>query len=217
MLAEPLRPASTPEFDALVPQPGESPMDALSRVGDSIVPTVAGDEDKDSRKDKKLPKQLAALVALRAQGFDNAEIAQRLGVSRQKVYSLIAKARKTYGWDDLADKLANVAVPIAVDNVIRHLEHEQTEGALKMGMSTMTRSTLSGVGMFKSHAAAKVETKSEHRHVLRVEIMLPTLPPGDQGTGQVPGVLATPRRAQLPPHPTPAATVIEGEVIHAGK
>jgi hypothetical protein len=213
-LVDPNPPAETPESQALAPAPGEAPMDALARVGDGIVQEFGGSDDKDDRKNKKLPRQLAALVALRAQGFDNYEIAEKLRVTPRKLKALIAKARKEYGWSDLAAKLADVAIPLAVDSMIAHIEHEGSKAGVLSGSSTMTRAALAGVGVFKSHSAAKVETKSEQTKILRVEIALPELPPGDQGLYAVGGsVLATPRRALLSAVSTPAASVVEGEVV----
>lgn len=211
-------PAPTPELEALTPINGERPMDALARVGDGIVQEFGGGDDKDARKNKKLPRQLAALVALRAQGYDNHEIADKLRVTPRKLKALIAKARKEYGWSDLADQLAHVAIPLAMESTIKHLEHEASAAGVAEGRSTVTRATLAGVGVFKSHSAAKVESKSEETKILRVEIALPELPPGDQGLCAAGGnVLATPRRALLPAATTPAASfsapVVEGEVV----
>lgn len=207
-------PAPTAEYTAISPQPGESAMDALARVGDGIVTEFGGSDTRDSRKNKKLPKQLAALVALRAQGFDNKEIADRLRVSPVKLRTLIKKARQEYGWSDLAEQLAHVAVPQAMSNVIRHLEHEGSDPAVKLGMSTMTREIARGVGILKNHTAVKQETRSESTNVLRVEIVMPEMPPGVQGPLIAEGsVTATPRRALPLAHPAPVASVVDGEVV----
>jgi predicted transcriptional regulator len=190
-------------------------MDALARVGEGIVSEVGGSDSKDpSRKNKKLPRQLAAVVALRAQGYDNREIAEKIGETTQKVTRLIMKARKEYGWSDLHEQLVHRAVPQAMENVIRHLDHEGSEAGIKQGMSTMTRATVAGVGIFKSHSAAKVEQKSESTNVLRVEVVLPQLPPGVQALALSEGsVLATPRRALPAPDSTPVAPILDGEVV----
>ena len=215
-------PAPTPEYDALAPRGTEAPMDALARVGDDILKEFGGgDERKDaSRKNKKMPKQLAALVGLRAQGFDNAEIAQRLGVTPRKLTALIAKARKEYGWSDLAEKIAHVAVPRAVDNVIRHLEHEGSDIAALNGQNLMTRTVLAGTGVFKTHSAVKQTSKTESLNVLRIEIAGlggSELSGGSTGAGSIEGVLATPRRAvssgENAPALPPAASVIDVEVV----
>lgn len=225
-LPSPQTPAPTPEFAALTPQVGEDAMEALARVGESIVQDAKGSDTKDARPNKKMPRQLAALVALRAQGFDNYEIAERLGLTRlatdgravpdyRKLNALVARARREYGWSDLDQKLADVAVPLAVESAIRHLEHEGSALGIMEGMSTMTRATLTGVGLFKNHSAVKQETENRNTNVLRVEIVLPQLPPGDSRLGISDGsVLATPRRALV--HPglaTPAAPIVEGEVV----
>ncbi len=213
MQTSPWPPAPTPELVALSPLPGESGLDALTRVGDGIVTEAGGSDAKDSRKDKKLPRQLAALVALRAQGFDNTEIAEKLGVDKRKLKSLINKAMRDYGWSDMADKLANVAVPLAMESVIKHLEHESTQMARVNGQHTMTRDVMKGVGIFKSHSAVKQESKSENTNILRVEVILPTLPPGVQALQIADGsILATPRRALAIAESIPAAS-IDGEVI----
>lgn len=208
-------PAPTPELDALTPAAGESPMDALARVGDGIVSEFGGDDKKDpSRKNKKLPRQLAALVALRAQGFDNAEIADKLGVTRQKLTALITKARKEYGWSDLADQIAHRAVPQAVENVVKHLDYEGTAAAQKLGQHQMTREVLKGVGVFKTHSAVKQESKNETTNTLRVEIVMPELPPGVQALSLTEGsVFATPRRALPPAESVPGASIVDGEVV----
>ena len=129
-------------------------MDALARVGEEIAQEFGGSDTRDpSRKDKKLPKQLGALVALRAQGFDNAEIGEKLGISRQKLVALIAKARKEYGWSDLGDRIAHRAVPQAVENIIKHLDYEGTDEAVKKGQNTMTLNTTRGVTYYYRVAA----------------------------------------------------------------
>lgn len=201
-------PASTEEFAALSPLEGETPGDALARVGDGVV-TALG-----VTPDKKLPRQLAGLIVLRTQGFDNREIADRLGVSVPTIKRWIAKARREYGWSDLSDKLMHTALPQAVDNIVRHLEYEGTDAAIANDQSTMTRELAKGLGTFKSHQAVKSEKVKTSIQVLKVQI---ELPPGVQGTNAlVEGVLATPRRA-LPiatAHPAPAAPpVIDAEVI----
>lgn len=199
-------PSPTDEYVALEPRDGEDPLDALARVGDGIVTDAGGSDTRDTRKNKKLPRQLAALVALRAQGFDNVEIAERLRVSPQKLRALVAKARKEYGWSDLGDQIAHVAVPQAVANVIKHLEYEGSAAGVLRNESTMTRATLAGTGMFKTHSAVKQESESRQTNILRVEIALPELPPG-QALAAIDGVLATPRRARLC-ESVPAASVV---------
>ncbi len=184
-------------------------------MGEGIAAEVGGDETKDSRKNKKLPKKLAALVLLRTQGFDNKEIADKLKVTPRTVKALIAKAMREYGWSDMNDTLMNVAVPMAMESVLKHLEHEATPMAVVNGQSVMTRATMAGTGQFKSHSAIKQESKSENTNVLRVEVVLPTLPPGTALALADGSVLATPRRA-LPSVvdavPSPAATYIDAEV-----
>lgn len=162
---------------------------------------------------RKLPRQLAGLVALRAQGFDNKEIADRLRVSVVTLRRLIKKARTEYGWNDIGEQLTDVALPQAVSNVIKHLDHEGTPEAIASGQHAMTREIARGLGALKTHSAVKQETVKKSIQVLRVQI---ELPPGVQGAmdAVVDGVLATPRRALLPASsPTPAASIVDGEVI----
>lgn len=215
-LVSPYPPESTPEYDALTPRDGERGQDALARVGEEIAQEFRGDDQRDSRKNKKMPRMLAALVLLRAQGFDNREIADRLQVSTSTLKKLITKARREYGWNDLGERLVNVALPQAVENVEKHLEYEGTEAAIRADQSTMTREITKGLGIFKTHAAVKSETKQTKIQVLKVEVTLPQLPPGDPGMAAISAgsVLAAPRRAQLvASHPTPAA--IDAEVVDA--
>ena len=211
MLTTALPPDETPEFASLAPLAGESPLDALARVGEGL---VAGSDTKDKRKNKKMPRQLGALVVLRAQGFDNKEIADKLDISPRRLKALIASARAEYGWNDLESKLLDVAVPLAMESAIAHTEYEATAAGVALGRSTMTRALLNGVGMLKSHTAAKQEIKSETVNVLRVEITLPQMPPGAQTTGStIDGVLATPRRALVSGVDSVPVASIDGEVL----
>ena len=123
---------------------------------------------------------------------------------------------KEYGWSDISDTLTNVAVPLAMESVLKHLEFEGSALGVIKGTSTMTRATMSGTGNFKSHSAVKQESKSENTNILRVEIALPTLPPGTQSLTLRDGsVLATPRRAlpSIADDPAPAVPFLEAEVV----
>lgn len=204
-------PAPTPEFESLTPAPGEHGLDALARVGDSVAQELA------VTPKKKLPRQLAGLIVLRTQGFDNKEIADRLNITPQALKRLIKKASVEYGWNDVSEQLIGVAIPQAMSNLNKHLDHEGTPEAIANGVNTMTRETLRGAGVFKTHSAVKQETKKTVQ-ILKVEITMPTLPPGDQGASQVEGVLATPRRALPDANPTSAATlpVIDAETVPVG-
>lgn len=190
-------PAPTPEYEALVPEPGEAGLDPLTRIGTGLATEAGGSDDKDPTRDNKnLPKQLGALMTLRAQGFDNTEIAKQLGVKPGALKKLLKQAQKDYGWSNLSQKIAAAAIPRAVDNVIRHLDHEGKPGAVAKGRNRMTREVLKGLGVFKTHAAIKQESKSESINVLRVEIALPEIPNGVSITDG--SVIAAPRRAMLP-------------------
>jgi hypothetical protein len=182
-------------------------------VGGGLVDGV-GDEKRDSRKNKALPRQLAALVALRAQGFDNHEICQKLDIKPRRLKALVAEARSTYGWSDLESKLVDVAVPLAMESFIAHIEHEGSSAGVALGRNAMTKAALAGVGMLKAHTAAKQEIKSESTNVLRVEITLPQMPPGFTPLLTDGSVLATPRRALVGDAvPSPAAPYIDAEVV----
>lgn len=196
-------------------QPVDTGVDGLAHVGESIAKSVTERKNlKSNKQHRKLSKRLTHLVLLREQGYDNAEIAAKLKVSLSTLYRLLAQARKA-GWDDLTDKLVNHAVPRAVDNVISHLDYESTTPALLKGQNLMTREVLKGVGVLKSHTAAKTESRTLETRVLRVEIALPS---GDGGLDTTaPGVMGTPRRAVALPSPIPAPTathVLEGEVVN---
>lgn len=166
---------------------------------------------------REMPRQIRKAIALRAMGFTPADIAKRLNIKLHSVYCLFYRARTKYGWDDLGDQLANVALPQAVDNIVAHLKHEGTKDAIENGQSLMTRTFASGVGVFKSHSAVKSTSQNENLNVMRIEILgLPTLPEGGSA-GPVAGVLAAPRRAvpsgagALPPAPQPP--IIDAEVV----
>lgn len=165
---------------------------------------------------KEMPRQIRKAIALRAMGLNTDDIADRMGIKKRSLWSLFYRARRDYGWDDMGDQLAQVALPQAVDNIVAHLRHEGTEDAIKQGQSLMTRTFAAGVGVLKSHSAVKSVSKSENLNIMRIEIVgLHPLPEGAQDAGPVPGVLATPRRAPLAGERAalPPATHIEGEVV----
>lgn len=174
-------------------------MAALARVGDTILREVnpTDTQPDTSRKPSKMPKQLAALVALRAQGFDNEEIAARLQCSSSQLKGLIRRAREKYGWSDIGATIAHVAVPQAVSNIVKHLDYEGTKAAIEAGRSTVTLKTMAGTGLYRQHTAIKQDKTTETR-ILRVEITIPAAPPTDPAS-PVGSVFATPRTLVPPP------------------
>ncbi len=143
---------------------------------------------------KRLTRPMIAVIALRAKGFTKDEIAKKLGYSPWRLKRLIHQMRDEQGWSYVDRQLQDDAVPLAMENMLKHLAHEGTPLGVVGGHHVVTLATLKGTGLLKQHTAVKQESESVSTHILRVEIALPH---GETGT-RVDGVLATPRRA-LPP------------------
>ena len=153
-------------------------------------------EAKPATPPLQLPRHLARLVEARERdGLSMNEIAAKMGISRQKVVGLFMKARKL-GWVAEDDQIVAVMQSAALDAANKHLMFEGTPMGVMQGRSVMTRATLAGTGIFKTHSAIKQESKNETTNILRVEISLPALPEGAQAA-VIEGVLASPRRALI--------------------
>lgn len=152
---------------------------------------------------KAMPRIMVQVLALRRKGFANEAIQIKLGLLPWTLRNIITKARRDFAYDEIGRTLEDEAVPMAVENMIAHLEHEKTPAAVEAGQSAMTLATLRGLGRLKNHSAVKQESEETHTHVLRVEFSFPGAPTA--GGTPVEGVLATPRRA--------LEAVIDAEVV----
>lgn len=134
----------------------------------------------------KRAKFKAACLALRWEGFSPTETAQTLGVSINRVRNALSELRKTAAIDHQLDRLDQIAVPLAVDNVVR---------GVMDGDKDYTRDVLNGRGVYRTHKSIEAQVRQT---TLRMEIgvTLPSLTPGAEA-GTLPairpgGVLAAP-------------------------
>jgi transposase len=193
-----------PVTELAVRRPGELGTDTLERVGAAVLPPAPPTTKKNKGgRPSKLPRQLAAIIALRTEGQSDTQIAERLNLSVSTVRGILAKARKQLGFSDLIDRVEHRAVPTAVDNLIEGLDR---------GDKDYTLATLKGVGVFRNHSAVKNEgAPTENKNVLVVKIEMPAgVQPGELPTVAVGNIVGTPRALKV------AAPVVEGEVVAAG-
>lgn len=114
-------------------------------------------------------KFIAAVLALRLQGFKKpAEIAQIIGCSVQQVTGALQRVRTDATIDQQLDRLDQIAVPLAIDNVI--------EGIIN-GDKHYTTRLMEGRGLYRVHKSVEAQVKQT---VLRMEIKM-TVPPHLEG------------------------------------
>jgi Sigma-70, region 4 len=136
----------------------------------------------------KHARLVAAVLALRLEGFNVPQTADILGVSIGTVRVTLREARKDATIDSQLDRLDKVAVPLAVDNVIHGIE---------AGDKDYTRDVLTGRGVFRSFKSSEVQVR---RTTLELKVI--TVAPA--GGGVLPAVrpgaiVGTPETLALPP------------------
>lgn len=192
-------------------QPGETGGDALARIGAAVLPAAGTDLDRNKAKgrrrrssQRKLPRQLAAIIAMRTEGLTNKQIAEKLGLAVPTIGVILQKARKELHLSDLVDRVEHRAVPTAVDNLIEGLDK---------GDKDYTLATLKGVGVFRSHSVGKSDQPAQdNRNVLIVKIEMPAgLVPGQLPAVAVGNIVGVPRTAPA----SAAAEVVEAEKVAA--
>lgn len=156
------------------PRPGEVGTQALERIGAAVLPPAERAKGNAKKIHRKLPRQLAAIVACRTEGMSDKEIAEALSMTTGTVRKILYRARKELHMSDLVDRVEHRAVHSAVDNLIDGLDGKkgpQTE-------EVYTLATLKGTGVFRTHSAVKQETTNQNENVLRVVIEMPEIPAG---------------------------------------
>lgn len=142
----------------------------------------------------KRAKFKASVLTLRWEGFSPTETAQMLGVGIGQVRNALNELRKSATMDAELDRLDQIAVPLAVDNVIR---------GVMDGDKDYTRDVLNGRGIYRSHKSIEAQVR---KTTLSMSIAV-TMPDGATPGAMLPmvrpgGVLAAP---SLP--------VVEGAVV----
>ena len=94
--------------------------------------------------------RVATWIKLREEGHTNVEIAEKMGISRSTLHTIIQRANKE-GWlvfDDIEDRIEHEIAPMVVDVVKHHLERKSEKMAIEAAK---------GLGYFKSHQAVKID------------------------------------------------------------
>lgn len=125
----------------------------------------------------KRAKFKSAVLSLRWEGFGPLETAQVLGVSLGRVRNALNELRRSASLDKELDRLDQIAVPLAVDNVIR---------GVMDGDKDYTRDVLNGRGVYRTHKSIEAQVRQT---VLRMDIAV-TMPelPVDRNGAQLPQV-----------------------------
>lgn len=188
--------------DLVTPKPGETGLDALARAGTTLSPE-ANDLPKKRGAPKKLPRQIAAIVALKAEdpSLTTIDIAHKLGMTPAAIRKMLYRARKEFKFNDVADSLNYMAIPQALENL---------NTGLKGGDKDYTLATLKGVGIFRNHSAVKQEGGGTAA-VLTINIQMPDMAPGQVAPVVAIGsVIGSPRRISESSEP-----VIDAETVPA--
>lgn len=144
-------------------QLGESPIEALERVGNAVLPVGAVPK---RARGKQLPQQIAGIIAMRTEGLSDKQIAEKLGLAINTIRNILGKARRDHGLADVVDRVQNRAIPAAVDNMIERLD----EGDDKFTKYLLDKT------LFKKESAK--DGKNSGGNTLTVKIELPVIPEG---------------------------------------
>lgn len=137
--------------------------------------------------------RILQIVALKAQGLNNRQIAEKLGLAKSTIDTLVYKANK--------QKLIEYTSPHEYfENVLTHKVVENIEYFLNEKDHKMTIEAAKGAGIFKSHQALKLETEIQ-QNIIALKIEMPPLTPSQQTQLAVGTVVGKPRR------------VLEGQIV----
>lgn len=165
---------------------GESPQQALDRIGNAVLPPAV----RSMGKGKQLPRNIAAIMAMRTEGMKDKEIAERLGVSVTTIRNAMGRARRDYGLDDVGDRIKNRGIPTAIDNVIDRMDDGDYAASKWLLEKTIFKKEQKG-------------DKGSGGNTLTVKIELPEIPEGAP-TVAVGAIVGRPQ-----------SQAIEGEVLNA--
>lgn len=169
--------------------------------------TIRGTRDRKGRI--RQAKFVAAVLALRFEGFrEHGEIAQILGCSVQQVSGALMRVRRDATIDQQLDRIDQIAVPLATDNVI---------DGIARGDKTYTLRVMDGRGLFRVHKSIDAQIKKTVI-TLRVDMTPPKhLPPDAPLPGPKPGSIVGASELTRDNAPAlPALTTVEtpsGETV----
>jgi hypothetical protein len=149
----------------------------------------------------------AAVLALRWEGFGPKDTAEVLGVTQAQVDWALTQMRVDASMDDQLNKLDNVVIPLAIDNVVRGVINGDKEYTLKV---------LDGRGVFRQFKSLDAQVKKTIL-TMKIETVMPKhIPEGAipmPKAGAVVGAPLLPRvEADDSQTPRPTRTV-DGEVL----
>lgn len=155
----------------------------------------------------KQAKFKAAVLSLWWDGRKVKDIARILGVSRDRVTGALAQMREDSELTIQLDRVHQIVVPLAVDNLIQGVIARDKDYTLK---------ALDGTGIFRTHKTSEVVSK---KTVFRLTVTA-ELPPGIAGAAlpdAKPGSIVGAPSFAPPPQPkalpAKAATPVEGQVV----
>lgn len=143
-------PAETPQTTAL--------RDAEKRSLDATLTDLAKTQTAIYRKDGRIKRAKfhAAVLALRWEGLSPADTAKVLGVSTASVDKALLRMRKMAAMDDQINRIDQIIVPLAVDNLAR---------GVMDGDKQYTMKVLEGRGAFRTHKQVESTEKKTILHL----------------------------------------------------
>lgn len=149
--------ASEDLYQPLTDELRRSTVHSVEALLDDIkaIQTETRDEDGRIRR----AKFVGNVLALRAEGFTPQKTAEIMGVSPLAVTSALALVRKDATIKDQVDRLTSLAVPLAMDNVIRGVMN---------GDKDYTLEVLKGAGAFRTHKSVQSEV---HQKIEQLSIV----------------------------------------------
>lgn len=177
----------------------QNAIDAAKATAEELKRTIRSTRDRAGRI--RQAKFTAAVLALRLEGFTKAsEIAKILGCSVQQVSGALHRVRKDATIDQQLDRLDQIAVPLAVDNVIEGIANKD---------KTYTLRLMDGRGLFRVHKSIDAQVK-QTVITMRVNMTIPKhLAPGSPlPTVKAGTVVGAPETGEKPA-PLPAAPAKE--------
>jgi hypothetical protein len=124
----------------------------------SIRRTVSSTRDREGRI--KRAKFVAAVLAMRMEGFSPQESAKILGVSFGQVTWALKQVRKDASIPEQLDRLDKIGVALAVDNVLKGIIDGDKEYTLRL---------MDGRGLFRSHKSVQAEVRET---VLQLQVVV---------------------------------------------
>lgn len=160
------------------------------------------DETRDRTGRIRKAKLVAAVLALRWQGFTPKQSAEILGCSQQAVVGALTIARKDSTISEQIDRIEKLGIPLAVDNALRGVMNGDKEYSLRM---------LDGRGVFRTHKSVEADIRVTKLEMsIRVELA-DGVPSGDAAQirpGSIVGRPAIDVTPAPPPLALPPATSI---------